>query len=187
MCEHSGPARGTLDDVPTSRDPVSELFDAGARQLLGRAYSRPGFWAETRLVPPTARQVRWAAGLGIDVTGPDDVSARGGRGIDARTRWARAFIRALYYQHRWYSGGPDGAWRPARRTAPRRSGALRVEVGRQAARLGVIPAGRIVRVQLDTGGMAKARAVAAMPESEQYVTNDGGRGRRWSDPGLRDW
>jgi hypothetical protein len=166
---------------------VSELFDAGARRLLARAYGRPGFWAETRLVPPTARQVRWAAGLGIDVNGPDDVSARGGRGINAHSRWARAFVRALYYQHRWYSAGPDGSWRAARRAQPRRSGALRVEVGRQAARLGVIPAGRIVRVQLDTGGMSKARAVAGLAESEQYVTNDGSRGGRWSDPALRDW
>lgn len=171
--------------MPTSRDPVSELFDAGARRLLERAYSRPGFWAETRLVPPTRRQVSWAAGLGIDVNGPDDVSARGGRGINAHSRWARGFVRSLYYQHRWYSGG--ASWRADRRTAPRRSGALRVEVGRQAAALGVIPAGRVVRVQLDTGGMSKARAVAGMPETEQYVTNDGQRGPRWSDPALRDW
>ena len=172
--------------MPTTRDPVSELFDAGARRLLERAYARPGFWAETRLVPPTARQVRWAAGLGIDVNGPDDVSARGGRGINAHSRWARGFVRALYYQHRWYSGG-GASWRADRRTAPRRSGALRVDVGRQAAALGVIPAGRLIRVQLDTGGMSKQRAVAQLPESEQYVTNDGQRGARWSDPALRDW
>lgn len=173
--------------MPTTRDPVSALFDKGARDLLDRAYGKPGFWAETRLVPPTARQVRWAAGLGINVNGPDDVSARGGRGINARSRWARGFVRALYHQHRWYSGPGPGQWRPERRTVPRRSGALRVEVGRQAARLGVIPAGRIIRVQLDTGGMSKERAVAAMPASEQYVTNDGERGARWSDPALRDW
>lgn len=173
--------------MPTSRDPVSKLFDDGAKSLLDRAYARPGFWAETRLVPPTPRQVRWAAGLGINVNGPDDVSARGGRGINAHTRWARGFVRALYYQHRWHSGGRAGEWRAERRNVPRRSGALRVEVGRQAAALGVIPAGRIVRVQLDTGGMTKQRAVAAMPETEQYVTNDGQRGDRWSDPALRDW
>lgn len=186
MCEHSGQPGGTLDDVPTSRDPVSELFDAGARRLLDRAYSRPGFWAETRLVPPTARQVSWAAGLGIDVNGPDDVSARGGRGINARSRWARGFVRALYYQHLWYSEA-GGGWRAQKRTTRRQAGALRVEVGRLAARLGVIPAGRVVRVQLAPGGMAKARAVAELPDAQQYVSNEGDRGGRWSDPALRDW
>jgi len=31
--------------MPFTRDPVSALFDAGARRLLSRAYARPGQWA----------------------------------------------------------------------------------------------------------------------------------------------
>lgn len=175
---------------PLARDPVSVLFDAGARQLLERAYANPGTWQGTRLADPDRRHVEWGLALGINVLGPDSPSVRGGRraGLNARTRWCRGFVRALYYQHRWYSTpGKNPQWRDERRLSPRSTGALQVEIGRALPVRGVIPAGRAVRIRLAAGGQAKQRAARALPEGDRIWADDGEPGGRFSYPDLRDW
>jgi hypothetical protein len=168
--------------VPYKRDPVSELFDDGARALLARAYARPGQWAGTRLRNPSPRHLASLASQGINPNGPDDKSGAGG--LNARTRWARGFVRALYYQHKWWSGAPDGGtWRQAKRTVPRGSPSLVVEVGRalsggrQAG--SVLQPGRAVRVKVVTGGRAHVRGSSA----PSYTLDGIGQ----SDPQARDW
>ena len=161
-----------------ARDPLSELLDAAARRLLDRAYASPGQWAGTRLADPSIQHIRYANALGIYPLSRDP--AVGG---EAKTRWARAFTRALYYQHKWYSAGGGPGFRSSRRTAARATGALIVEVGRAMPALGVIPAGRAVRVKLASGGQAKEKAVARKPENQLWVD----KGPRWADPGRRDW
>src|SRR5215510_6610053 len=97
---------------PRERDPVSTWLDAGARRLLDRAYDAPGQWVTTRLANPGLRHRTRALALGTNLMGPDNASAAGSGGLDARTRWMRAFIRALYYQHRRYSTTQPGhPWR----------------------------------------------------------------------------
>jgi hypothetical protein len=152
------------------RDPVSEGFTRAARTLLTRAYADPGSWASTRLADPDGADIaRWRA-EGIDVTGPDNAPVRGLRRLDAKTRWCRAYIRALYYQHLWYSELGGRNWRAAKRTTPRRAGALRVNVGRHMPELGVIPAGRIVSAVLLPGGQAARAAAAAQPSAPADAT-----------------
>lgn len=162
--------------VAYQRDPVSELFDDGARALLARAYARPGQWAGTRLADPSPRHRSWLSASGIDWAGRDRVP-----GGEAKTRWARGFTRALYYQHKWYSG--RGGWRASRRTVARETGGLVVEVGNVVMARGVIPRGRAVRVKLERGGQAKAAAVARLPEGRRWAD----QGPRWADPERRDW
>lgn len=170
------------------RDPVSELFDAGARRLLVRAYANPGQWVGTRIADPTPRHTAALARQGINPMAADNASATGGRGLNARTRWARGFVRALYYQHRWYStGGTAGGWRRSRRSVPRAAGALEVEVGRAVRAMGIIPSGRAVRVRIVKGGETKRRAVQAMPDRDRIYSDTGTPGARWSDPAARDW
>lgn len=148
-----------------TRDPVSEWFDAGARALLDRAYATPGQWVTTRLKDPGPGHYRAAAAMlpPVDLGGPDPVPGR-----KAKTRWGRAFLRALYYQHRWWSAGGTGRWRTTKRTTLRKSGALLVEFGQHRPALGLIPGGLVVSVQLAPGGRAKAEAVAALPRSERW-------------------
>ena len=163
--------------VAYQRDPVSELFDEAARSLLARAYANPGKWAGTRLADPSVRHIRFAGAYGIYPLARD--TATGG---EAKTRWARGFVRALYYQHKFYSPTASGrGW--SRRTVARGSGGLVVEVGNVVVARGVIPRGRAVRVKLAAGGAAKARAVARIPEHRTWAD----QGPRWADPGDRDW
>lgn len=160
-----------------ARDPVSELFDDAARALLTRAYARPGQWASTRLADPSSQHREWMAGQGIDWAERDKQP-----GGAAKTRWARGYVRALYYQHKWYSQlGRSGRWRSSRRTTPREAGALVVEVGNVVVARGVIPRGRMVQVKLMPGGAAKASAVSR--ETETWAD----QGPRWSDARDRDW
>lgn len=159
------------------RDPVSVLLDRGARRLLDRAYQSPGRWVSTRLADPTPAHIAHFAAEGIDVTGPDKAA----RNLDAHTRWARGYVRALYYQHLWYSQLGGRGWRDGRRTAERKAGALKVDVGRHMPELGVIPAGRIVSVILYPGGQAARRAVDRAPAA--YL----GNGPAATDPNRRDW
>lgn len=168
-----------------ARDPVSVRFDAGARAVLDRAYARPGTWIATRVADPTPRQRLALRAAGIRWNGPDNPSAEGGRGLNARDRWTRGFVRALYYQHLWYSG--RGGWRASRRSVPRHAGGLQIQVGRRLRPSGVLPAGRAVRVRLAPGGEAKLRAVRGQPDSGRIYTDDQGTGARWSDPARRDW
>jgi len=165
-----------------ARDPVSVLFDAPARRMLTRAYARPGQWVGARLANPSPRHLAYLAGLGINPFGPDGKSGDGR--VNARTRWARGFVRALNYQHKWFSEAPGaGGWRGERRTVPRGDLSLVVEVGRagaggrQAGTL-LLP-GRAVRVKAVRGGRAHVRRSA-----EPSFTLEG-EGR--SDPERRDW
>lgn len=153
------------------RDPVSVTFDDAAAQLLNRARHARGDWVTTRIADPTPAQVRRWASHGIDVEGPDNPSVPGGRGLNARTRWARALVRALYYQHKNQS----------------MSGALRVEIGRRMPARGVIPAGRQIRIQLASGGIAAARAVDRLASVSRIYNDDGSPAWRQSQTELRDW
>lgn len=171
-----------------SRDPVSEWFDEGARRLLARAYAHPGDWQSTRLANPGPAQLARLAALGVNPFAADRPSTKGGTGLDARTRWCRAFVRALYYQHRWYSGRPGGGWRRGRRNTPRTTGALEVRVGRMLPVRGIIPAGRQVRVRLVRAGPATRKAyVDRLPASRRTYDDQEAPGSRWSDPARRDW
>jgi hypothetical protein len=173
------------------RDPLSELFDPAARRLLERAYASPGQWAGTRLADPSPRHLAWCAGRGINPFGPDDASVIGTKGgtkggTNARTRWARGFVRALYYQHKWWSGSGT-AWRTAKRSVARETGALEVQVGRAVQAYGVFPAGRSVRIRLLRGGQAADRAVRRLADGDRIYADDGSPAGRWSDPELRGW
>ena len=160
------------------RDPVAESMDQAARALLSRAYRARGGWASTRLADPSPAQLgRWIM-QGINVTGRDPV---GRGGFRAPNRWCRAFTRALWYQHKWYSGDPGtGGWRAQRRASMRWPG-IEVGFGPHRTTLGVIPAGYPVRVRLAS---AQAAARRDRPE-EAWAWADGGE--RWADPGDRDW
>lgn len=158
-----------------ARDPVSKSMDRAARQLLDRVYKARGGWVATRLKDPTpAQAARWLE-RGINVTGRDPVSG----GFNARTRWARALVRALWYQHKWYSGRPGGGWRAEPRNAPRHPG-IQVEIGRHRPATGVIPAGRAVRVRAASTAAARR---SGKPEDEWSWA---GGGRR-AEPSDRDW
>jgi hypothetical protein len=183
----------------STRDPVSELFDASARRLLARAYASPGTWQQVWLPDPSVRQrSRMTSLYGIgDLTGPDPLPKGGG--VDARTRWGRGFVRSVYFQHKWYSGGRGGEWRTDRRTSPRNTGGLRIEVGRHVPgspqfnpadpRAGGFPPRRRVRVQLAAGGKAKAAAVARLSDKDRIYTPTGQPAGRHGGLGnkYRDW
>lgn len=168
-----------------TRDPVSVLFDGPARRLLDRAYASRGQWVQTRLADPGLRARTWAVEHGFDLDGPDNPSVSRAR-LNARTRWARGFVRALQYQHKWFSQ-PGGGWRVTRATTPR--GNLLIEVGRHVAAspqfdprdpgAGGFPAGRVVRVQYATSAaIRRYRAqVNAGKKPEMMI----------SEPALRDW
>lgn len=163
------------------------MFDTGARRLLARAYARPGQWVGTRVAIPDPRTARHLASIGIQWAGPDRPSAQAGRGLNARTRWVRGFVRALYYQHKNMSAS-GGGWRDTARKVPRHAGAIEIEVGRAMAQRAGLPAGRAVRVRFHgRGGQVARRAAAARPDSDRIYTDGGAPGARWSDPGLRDW
>lgn len=169
-----------------NRDPVSELFDRGARELLERVYAeRAGTWVMTRLADPTLEQRAWGLAMGIDVMGPDRPTTESGRNQTAHTRWGRAFTRALWHQHLWWANG-RGGWRVHRRMV-RNPRPLEIEWGSRVRTLGVIPAGRAVRVCQPTGGATARRAVQAKPPGQRIFTDDGRTGARWADPAKRDW
>jgi hypothetical protein len=166
-----------------TRDPVSELLDSGARALLDRAYARPGKWHSTRLQDPAPEHVAYFARLGINVLGPDDAA----RKVDAHTRWARGFMRSIYYQHRWFSELGGRGWRSQQRTTERTSGAIQIDIGRHLPELGVIPAGRVVSVILHPGGQAARRAVERIPEPGRIFTSAGELGGAATSGARRGW
>ena len=178
------------------RDPVSVAFDAAARKLLDKAYAAPGEWAVVWLPDPSIRQrTRWAGTVRGDLTGPDPLPAGGG--IDAKSRWARGFIRALYYQHRNYSGTGPGSWRAERRRSPR-GAPLRVEVGRHVAASpqfdpqhpehGGFPPRRRVRAQLAKGGKKQDAAVVRLAAKDRIWVGDKELGGRWAGGArYQDW
>jgi len=173
------------------RDPASVLLDPAARQLLTRAYNSPGRWQGTRLADPDIRTAAWLLRRGINWRGKDNASASGRGGLNARDRWMRALVRALYYQHKWYSPSPRSqqGWRDRqeKRTSPRHAGALRIEIGRRLPVRGIIPAGRAIRVMYDQGGQKAQAAARRLPERDRIYDDRGDPAARWSDPMERDW
>jgi hypothetical protein len=165
---------------------VSLLLDDGARRLLARAYAAgAGQWVMTRLADPDRGTLDWAIDEGLDnLLGPDRATTASGQRNNAHTRWGRAFTRALYYQHRWY--GDTKGFRPERRTVPW-GRPLQVEWGRRKPAVGMIPAGRAVRIRLAVGGKTALRVVKAKPDVQRIYDDAGVPAGRWSDPGKRDW
>jgi hypothetical protein len=175
------------------RDPVSVLLDRGARDMLARVYqAKRGEWVMTRLADPTDRHRAWAAARGWDLDGPDNAATLSGRHVNAHTRWGRAFMRALWYQHRQYGPEPGrGARgvRETRRNAPNGT-ALQIEWGRRlpgSTSGRMLPAGRAVRIRIAYGGRTARRVVEAKPYADRIYTTDGGQGGRFSVAAERDW
>lgn len=161
----------------STRDPVSVAFDASARRLLAKAYASPREWVQVWLPDPTIRQRTRFLSAGVNVDGPDPLPKGGG--VDAKTRWARGFVRAVYYQHKWfYAQGELGS---DRRMTPNDSRGLQYELGRMTLR------GRAVRIRTRPGGSAAMKAVKRMPDQRRIYQDDGSPGGRWADPAVRDW
>lgn len=180
----------------TEPDPIRDKFTRGARILLDRAYARPGVWVGTRLANPGPAALAFMAELGIRWDGPDNVSAVGGRrgGLNARTRWARGFVRCLYHQHLYYAAtqARGNGWLDERRLVALRTRALDVEIGnalpggRQEG--SVLVAGRAVRIRVRRANQAAAdRAARRMRPGDRIWTDAAEPGARWSDPARRDW
>lgn len=173
------PSRGPTwhpTHVAHQRDPVSVLFDGGARTLLERAYARPGQWTGTRVALPAPRHIAYFGAAGINVLGRDQWG---------RDRWAAGFIRAVYYQHKWFYS--QGQLRSERRVTANQTRAVRYEIGRRLPVLGVLPAGRAVRIMVNPGGQAAMRAVKRLPEARRIYDDQGDPAARWADPEARDW
>ena len=166
------------------RDPVSELLDGGARQLLERAFAARGSWVSTRLADPSPAHRAWAAGMNINLDGPDNAPTRSGRRKDMRSRWGRAYARALHYQLKWY--GSPGRMRATRRMVPY-DRPLEIEFGKRMPARGVIPAGRMVQVRLPRRGRAARAAVASLPDVARIYDDRGDPAGRHSEAELRDW
>lgn len=156
---------------------MSVVFERAAERLLDRAYAKRGEWVSVRLTDPTIRdRTRWAA-EGINVGDPDPVT-----GNMAKTRWARALVRALYRA----------------KLADRRGGALKFEVGRHIPaspqfdprnpRAGGFPPSRQFRVKIDRGGRTALRAVQRLPDSRRIYDDRGQPAGRWGGGDrFRDW
>lgn len=175
---------GGLTPTSYSRDPVSELLDDGALSLLERVYAARGQWVRTRLADPGPAPRSYAASLGIDLAGPDNAPTRSGRRQDAHTRWGRAFVRALNYNHKWF--GAPGRLRAARRMVPYNR-PLQVEWGRRVPAIGVIPAGRAVRVRVQSAGRGADRAVRSKPLPDRIYADNGEPAGRHAEADERDW
>lgn len=165
--------------MPYERDPVSVLWDTAAAALLGRARSARGGWQGTRVADPSGRQRAALLAIGINPNARDMPSAAGGRarggaGLNAKTRWVRGFTRAVWYANDRRHGGPGLA--------------LEFQVGRWKPAGVRVPAGYAVRLRVHRGGTEAARRAAeAMDRRKRIWGKDGEHGPRWSDPGLRDW
>jgi hypothetical protein len=159
------------------RDPVSVLFDTGARALLARAYANRGQWQATRLANPTIPLAgRLARTYGIRWDGPDNARTASGKKLNARTRWGRGFVRSVYYVNKAEHGG--------------RGGAIEIEIGRALPRLGVLPPGRAVRVRTRVGGRTALRSVQAKSDVDRIYDSEGGPAGRFAGgelAALRDW
>lgn len=149
--------------MPFTRDPVSLWWDKAAVRALEAARKARGEWAPIPIPDPTPGQRQSIlARYGIDVLSADN---RPGRA--ARTRWARAYVRAIYYHNR--GGAP-----------------VVVQVGQPIRFVGG-RRGRAVRIRTRAGGDAAMRAVKAKPDSQRIYGNDGSPAGRWSDPATLDW
>jgi hypothetical protein len=152
-----------------ARDPISVQFDAAALRLLRRAHANRGDWVGTYLQNPGADWQLWAVRNGWGrLLGPDD--APGG---EARTRWARAFIRSCYYNHKsfMYLDGLRMAEKRPRGVRPPLALDYQVGTVRLSERPNVVVIGRAVRVRLLTGGQAAAAAAAKVPDSKRWIVD----------------
>jgi hypothetical protein len=144
-------------------DPVSVTFEDIAARLLKRVYDAPpDEWVMTLVYDPRSAHVLSWARWGIDVTGPDTV-----RGRKAKTRWLRAYVRAVYRLNK------EGKNRP-----------LQFEAGRHRQALGARPAGTALRVRKRPGGKAAKRGEGdRRPPGQRWSYG----GEQWADPSERDW
>jgi hypothetical protein len=172
--------------MPYERDPVSVQFDRAAARLLARAHRAGGQWAGTYVANPSREWQQWARRRGIDLLGPDNASTKSGQHQDARTRWCRAFVRSVYYQHKWFFYAADGP-RPGDKRATANSGqALQFQVGTVRISPAGLVVGRAVRIRLLAGG-ARASAAAFIKPYDERIYDAGSAGARWADPAGRDW
>lgn len=179
-----------INPVSFERDPVSVLLDRGAREMLARVYQAPrGQWVMTRLADPTDRHRQWARARGIDVDGPDNAATLSGKHIDARSRWGRAFMRALWYQHRQF--GPEPGRGPRGVRSQRRNTAygspLEIQWGRRLPGSERLPRGRAVRIRVPYGGKTARRVVEAKARDDRIWYGDREQGGRFSVAAERDW
>lgn len=143
--------------MPGLPDPVSVLWEPAAAKFLAGVRAAPrGQWFGIRIADPEPRHFRLFGAYGIDLLERDRASTGS---LDARDRWRRGFVRAVYRQAK---GGPP----------------LVLEVGRKMPRRGRIPPGRFVRGRILKGKEAAAR------RAEQRVT---GNPAARADPRARDW
>lgn len=175
---------GGVSPTSYSRDPVSELLDGGARQLLERAFAARGAWVSTRLADPSPKHRSWALSMSIDLDEPDNAPTRSGRRKDMKSRWGRAFARALHYQLKWY--GSPGRMRKTRRMVAY-DRPLEIEFGRRVPARGVIPAGRMVQIRLQRRGRSARAVVRALPDTDRIYADNGTPAGRHSVAELRDW
>jgi hypothetical protein len=164
--------------VPYERDPVSVLWDPAAAALLERARGARGGWQGTRVADPSDRQRAYLRAIGInpnraDVPSAQGGKARGGAGLNTKTRWVRGFARAVWYANDKRHGGPGLA--------------LQLEVGRWKPAGVRVPSGYAVRLRVRRGGSVAIRAVEAKAERARIWVGENEHGGRWSDPQLRDW
>jgi hypothetical protein len=156
-----------------ARDPVSELWDTAAAHMLSRAYELRGAWFSTIIKDPTPRQASMFAAIGIDVDGRDNAATMSGKRMNCRTRWCRAFVRAVYYANDDRHGGPGRA--------------IEIEVGARKPAVGRTPAGRAVRVRVRRSGSVALKAVQRKADDDRIWSDEGQPAGRFSDISGRDW
>jgi hypothetical protein len=156
--------------LPYQPDPVSVPWERAASSLLRRAYDARGKWVATRLRDPTDAELARFAAIGINVAGRDNAATLSGEHENYRTRWARGFARALFRVNQSNGNRP-----------------LELEVGARKPALGVLPAGRAIRLRTRRGGSVARRAVARKADSARIFDDEGFAAGRWADPEGRDW
>lgn len=137
-------------------DPLSLLWEQDAARVLQIAVAARGRWYGTYVADPTVRQAAYASGLGIGL-GADRLPGR-----KAKTRWCRAFTRALERQRK--AQGLTVEW----------------QVGNRLPALG----GRAFRIRTRAPGDGQA---TGKPEAARIFDDAGAPAGRWSDPEDRDW
>jgi len=142
--------------MPGAPDPVSVLWEPAAVKFMTGVRQANGAWYGIRIADPEPRHVLSFGERGIDVLERDRA---GTGGLDARDRWRRGFVRAVYRRAR---GGPP----------------LELQVGIKMPRRGVIPPGRYVR-----GRILKGKAATARHKQQRITGNPAAR----ADPRARDW
>lgn len=149
-------------------DPVSELWERAADAILRRVYEqRTGRWYATRIRNPRPEHVTYFLRMwDIDVTGPDNAGTISGKRNNYRTRWNRAFVRAIYRRNLPKNGGKGSA--------------LQIQVGSPKVAAPGLPAGWAVRIRKRPKGTVPRREV------DRIWTDSGERGGRFSDQNW-DW